>query len=197
MANMEQIYALQEVIRKKTKALEKDKYGFRGGFMVKQAKEVDKEDAARGVEATVSGLGVQLEFAKSESKYELRKDKKDVEYTHSYHACKVKGFADFESVTLNPADSELMYQLFVLGGQVTPTEFRKLCEGQSRYNDSTLLKVLQLASPSFDMIIDDICKKNNIGLDKAKEFAQGKAAIAQKLQEKNAKQMAAQAENTL
>ncbi len=196
MANMEQIYALQEVIRKKTKALEKDKYGFRGGFMVKVNKEVDKEDAARGVNATVSGLGVQLEFAKSETKYEFGKDKKDVEFGYTYHACKVKGFADFESVALNPADSELMFQLFIIGGRVTPTEFRKICEGHNGDNP-TLRKMLQLASPSFDMIIDDICKKNNIGLDKAKEFAQGKAAIAQKLQEKNAKQMAAQAENTL
>jgi hypothetical protein len=191
MANMEQIYALQEVIRKKTKALEKDKYGFRGGFMVKTNKEVDKEDAARGVNATVSGLGVQMEFAQSENKYELSKEKKGVDLSYMYHTCKLRGVADFESVTLNPADSEIMFQLFVLGGRVTPAEFRKICEGQYRENP-TLRKVLQLASPSFDMIIDDICKKNGIVLDKSKQFAQGAASLEQKMADEQSKQMAAQ-----
>ena len=185
MANMEQIYALQEVIRKKTKALEKDKYGFKEDFNMKYGKSVNKEDAARGVDATVSGLnGINMEFIKNK--------KGGLEY----HGCKISGVLDFESFSLKPADAEMMYQLFVVGGQVTPAEFRKTCEGQNRWN-ATLTKLLQEVGPAFDLVVSEICKKNNIGLDKAKEFAQGKAAIAQKLQEKTAKQMAAQAENTL
>ncbi|MBQ2017466.1 MAG: hypothetical protein II208_03010 [Alphaproteobacteria bacterium] len=55
------------------------------------------------------------------------------------------------------------------------------------------------ASPAFDLVIDEICNKNGIILDKAKQFAQGAASLEQKMVSAKSKQMAAQLhdDNTL
>ena len=45
------------------------------------------------------------------------------------------------------------------------------------------------------IFIDEICKKNGIVLDKAKQFAQGAASLEQKMADEQSKQMAAHLQN--
>ncbi|MBR4891943.1 MAG: hypothetical protein IKZ34_02045 [Alphaproteobacteria bacterium] len=164
MANMDKIYALQEVIRKKTNAFEKDGDGYRQNFFIERRDKLKKEDAARGVRVVITGMKVKMKFS-------------TVDLATDEEKCEMFGVLGFGSVTLNAVDSHMMRILFEVGGRTTPAEFKKICEGQNPMYPGVKERMGQTSS-GFDSIIGEICQKNGIVLDKTKQFGQAAQALA-------------------